>query len=107
MHQCTAHVPPRSRPATGQQRTSSWIVAPGDVSPGHMMFAPDSTNLMAPLSARSFGIMSGYWCSSRSVGNQGPSRSWKNRMWLLMITSCTKPLQARQGGCVCFVGGGS
>ncbi len=40
--------------------TSSWIVAPGDVSPGHMMLAPESTNFIAPLSALSLGIMSGY-----------------------------------------------
>lgn len=39
-------------------RTSSCIVAPGWVRPGHMMFAPDSTNLIAPLSVRSLGIMS-------------------------------------------------
>jgi hypothetical protein len=33
-------------------------VAPALVSPGHMMLAPESTNLMAPLSVRSLGIMS-------------------------------------------------
>lgn len=55
--------------------TSLCIVAPGLVNPGHMMFAPDSTNLIAPLSVRSLGIMSGYWCRMRSAGNQWPSRS--------------------------------
>lgn len=40
--------------------TSVCIVAPGLVRPGHMMLAPDSTNLMAPLSVRSRGIISAY-----------------------------------------------
>lgn len=30
----------------------------------------------------------GNWCSTRSVGHQGPSRSWKKMTWLLMTTSC-------------------
>jgi hypothetical protein len=47
-------------------RTSVWMVAPGDVRPGHMMLAPDSTNLIAPLSARSLGIMSGYLRARRA-----------------------------------------
>lgn len=65
------------------------MVAPGDVRPGHMMLAPDSTNLMAPLSALSLGIMSGYWWSTcrnpalacfvpsyrSKYGNQGPAHS--------------------------------
>ncbi len=49
-----------------------------------MMLAPDSTNLMAPWSVRNRGIMSGYWCKMRSVGNQWPSRSLKNTgTWLM------------------------
>jgi hypothetical protein len=32
--------------------TSSCIVAPGDVNPGHMMLAPDNTNLIAPCMVR-------------------------------------------------------
>lgn len=72
---------PRSRPHTRQRAvrcrrvgipslprrrlTSSCIVAPGLVSPGHIMLAPDSTNLMAPRSARSLGIMSGYCPAAR------------------------------------------
>lgn len=68
--------------------TSSCMVAPGLVSPGHMMLAPDSTNLMAPLSVLSFGIMSGYWCRIRMVGNQRPSRSEKNRGMLWMMATC-------------------
>ena len=36
------------------------IVAPGDVSPGHMMLAPCSTNLIAPVSTRSL------FCSRQS-----------------------------------------
>ena len=72
-------------------RTSSCMVAPGDVNPGAMMFAPDSTNLIAPLSALNFFIMSGYWCRILSVGHHGPSRSWKNRGTLLMMTICTWP----------------
>ena len=48
------------------------IWALGCVSPGHMMLAPDSTNLMAPLSTRCCGSMNGYWCSSL-LGMQGMS----------------------------------
>ena len=40
--------------------TSECIVAPGDVNPGAMILAPDKTNLIAPLSALSLGMMSGY-----------------------------------------------
>ena len=39
--------------------TSSWMVAPGDVSPGHMMSAPLSTNLIAPRSTLSLFIIMG------------------------------------------------
>lgn len=35
------------------------ILAPGEVSPGHMMFAPLNTNLMAPLSTCNWGNMCG------------------------------------------------
>ncbi len=42
------------------KHTSSCIVAPGDVKPGHMMFAPDMTNFSAPLSTLNFFIISGY-----------------------------------------------
>eukprot|EP01018_Ginkgo_biloba_P024265 Gb_14183 [translate_table: standard] len=55
--------------ATGDSAgTSSSKAPPGDVSPGHMMFAPARTNLMAPLSTCSFFIIFGYWCNSRKVG---------------------------------------
>lgn len=40
--------------------TSSCIVAPGEVKPGHIMLAPDMTNFRAPLSTLSFFIISGY-----------------------------------------------
>lgn len=42
-----------SIPNAAGSGTSVWMVAPGDVSPGHMMLAPCSTNLMAPVSTRS------------------------------------------------------
>ena len=48
------------KPDVAEGDTSLCMVAPFEVSPGHMMLAPDSTNLMAPVSTRSFGIMSGY-----------------------------------------------
>ena len=35
------------------------ILAPGDVRPGHMIFAPLKTNLIAPLSTCSCGSMNG------------------------------------------------
>lgn len=37
----------------------SSILAPGEVRPGHMIFAPLRTNLMAPLSTCSLGRMCG------------------------------------------------
>ena len=55
------------------------MVAPFDVKPGHMILAPDSTNLIAPVSTRNFGIMSGYWWSSLRVGNQTSSLWAKNK----------------------------
>lgn len=64
-----------------------------------MMLAPDSTNLMAPWSARSRFIIWGYWWRMRSVGHHGPSRSWKNMGVLLLMTTCTWPsLRACAGG---------
>lgn len=39
--------------------TSSSKAPPGDVSPGHIMFAPARTNLIAPLSTCNFFIMFG------------------------------------------------
>lgn len=38
---------------------STSILAPLDVKPGHMIFAPDKTNLMAPRSTWIFGSKSG------------------------------------------------
>lgn len=52
--------------------SSMW--PPGDVRPGAMMFAPESTKRMAPRSTRNFGRISGNWCSMRRVGTKGPSR---------------------------------
>ncbi len=52
------------------------MVAPGEVSPGHIMFAPCSTNLMAPRSDRSFTC-----CRSEleCVGGSQQSKSWNLR----------------------------
>lgn len=44
--------------------SAGYSLAPGDVSPGHIMFAPLRTNLMAPLST--------CWC-----GRMKGSRTWK------------------------------
>lgn len=96
--------------------TSSCSVAPADVSPGHMMFAPANTKRMAPLSTRRRGIISGsgaagprerlqgarrrwasaHWCSTRSVGKYGPSRMLKKRM-VLFTTTRFKWLALRAG----------
>jgi len=45
-----------------------------DVASIILWFPPPKTNLMAPLSTRSLGIMSGYLCSSFRVGKYGPSQ---------------------------------
>ena len=51
------------------------ILAPGDVRPGHMMFAPLRMNRIAPLSTCIFGAKNG------SAGNKDyleqPSLQWK------------------------------
>ena len=39
--------------------TSSSKAPPGDVSPGHIIFAPDRTNLIAPLSTWNFFMIFG------------------------------------------------
>ena len=43
------------------------ILAPGDVSPGHMMLAPLSTNRIAPLSTCMWGKMNGTEIESQSM----------------------------------------
>lgn len=64
--------------ATTDPLSTGVIQAPGDVRPGHMIFAPLNTNRMAPLSTCSIGKKNGNLCSKRSVGIQGPSRCLKN-----------------------------
>lgn len=44
---------------TGQLSPTSTILPPADVRPGHMMFAPLRTNLIAPRSTWKCGIMFG------------------------------------------------
>lgn len=61
-------------------------MAPGDVSPGHMMLAPLSTNLIAPLSTCSIGRMNGYLWRSFNVGIHGPSLCRKNKRSPLPLT---------------------
>lgn len=39
--------------------SAGYSLAPGEVSPGHMMLAPLKTNLMAPLSTCWWGRMKG------------------------------------------------
>lgn len=63
------------------------VTAPPHSAPPGVL--TDSTNLMAPWSARSRGIISGYWCSTRSVGNQPPSRVEKKRGVSPSTSSCT------------------
>ena len=52
--------------------STSSILPWGCVKPGHIMSAPLSTNLMAPLSTLNFGIIAGHLCKILSVGNHGP-----------------------------------
>lgn len=69
--------------ATGVSRsTSSWMVAPLLVRPGHMMFAPWKTNLMAPLSTRRRGIIIGSAGGGRWGGGDagGAARSLSGGM---------------------------
>lgn len=54
--------------------------APGDVNPGHMIFAPLNTKRIAPLSTCSIGKKNGNLCKRRSVGIHGPSR-WRKNNW--------------------------
>lgn len=78
------------------------MMAPFEVSPGHMMLAPERTNVMAPLSTCISGQMNGsgkqkrhesekietvlrlmsvylHLCTSLSEGMYGPSRCLKKR----------------------------
>lgn len=50
---------PSAITATTLSGSSLVILAPGEVSPGHMMLAPLNTNLMAPLSTCMRGNMKG------------------------------------------------
>lgn len=61
--------------------------APGDVSPGHIIFAPLNTNRMAPLSTCSIGKKNGYLCNRRSDGIHSPSLWRKNRWSPFPLTS--------------------
>lgn len=76
--------------------TSSCIVAPGLVRPGAMMLAPLSTNLIAPVSARSLGIMSGYCRWGGGVGKGGGGGMGEAPLG----TSLTAPVSARSLGIV-------
>lgn len=60
---------------------------PGDVKPGHIMFAPDSTNFMAPLSTCIIGMIVGNLCSSFIVGKYGPPWWLKNNTSPLTLTN--------------------
>lgn len=87
--------------ATAPAGKSSSIRAPLDVKPGHIMLAPDKTNLMAPRSTCNLGSISGssvccysshvlllyavcleclHLCNKASVGRKGPSKCWKKRI---------------------------
>lgn len=69
---------PSAMIATTVPLSTSVICAPGDVRPGHIIFAPLNTNRMAPLSTCCLGRKTGYLWNNRSVGIHGPSRCRKN-----------------------------
>uniref|UniRef100_A0A915JMW1 Uncharacterized protein n=1 Tax=Romanomermis culicivorax TaxID=13658 RepID=A0A915JMW1_ROMCU len=48
----------------------SAILAPGEVRPGHIMFAPLKTNFIAPLSTCCWVMINGYWCNRRRVARK-------------------------------------
>lgn len=78
--------------ATTVPLSTGVIHAPGDVKPGHIIFAPLKTNRMAPLSTCSIGKKYGYLCNRRSVGIHGPSRCRKNNwspVLLINISICS------------------
>ena len=77
---------PSAMMATTVFSPTAVILAFGWVKPGHMMLAPDRTNLMAPLSTRSWGRMNGYWCNNLRVGHQAPSLCRKKRSWPAELT---------------------
>lgn len=78
--------------ATTVPLSTGVIQAPGDVSPGHIIFAPLRTNRIAPLSTCSIGKKYGYLCWRRSVGIHGPSR-WRKNNWspalFIRISMCS------------------
>lgn len=69
---------PSAMMATTVPLSTGVMHAPGDVKPGHIMFAPLNTNRIAPLSTCSIGKKYGNLWSSRSVGIHWPSRCRKN-----------------------------
>lgn len=64
--------------ATTVPLSTGVMQAPGDVKPGHIIFAPLNTKRIAPLSTCSIGKKYGYLCKSRRVGIHWPSRCRKN-----------------------------
>ena len=58
---------PLQKDTTILSASSLVILAPGDVSPGHMMLAPLSTNRIAPLSTCMWGKMNGTEIESQSM----------------------------------------
>eukprot|EP00405_Crypthecodinium_cohnii_P005391 CAMPEP_0194775750 /NCGR_PEP_ID=MMETSP0323_2-20130528/61195_1 /TAXON_ID=2866 ORGANISM="Crypthecodinium cohnii, Strain Seligo" /NCGR_SAMPLE_ID=MMETSP0323_2 /ASSEMBLY_ACC=CAM_ASM_000346 /LENGTH=115 /DNA_ID=CAMNT_0039711855 /DNA_START=389 /DNA_END=736 /DNA_ORIENTATION=- len=77
---------PSASTCTGVSFSTFSIRPPALVNPGHMMLAPLRTNLIAPVSTRTLGIMEGYWWSTLRVGIQGPSLCWK-KMGTLSTTT--------------------
>lgn len=78
--------------ATTVPLSTGVIQAPGEVSPGHIIFAPLKTNRIAPLSTWSIGKKYGNLCWRRSVGIHGPSR-WRKNSWspalFIKISMCS------------------
>lgn len=71
---------PSAKIATTEPLSRGVINAPGDVNPGHIIFAPLRTNRMAPLSTCSIGTKNGNLWNNLSVGIHGPSR-WRKNSW--------------------------
>ena len=61
--------------------------APFEVIPGHIIWAPDKINLIAPLSTIWIGNMNGNWWRTWRFGSHGPSLCLKNKASLFTTRS--------------------
>ena len=63
--------------------TSSSKAPPGDVSPGHIIFAPARTNFIAPLSTCNFFIMFGSIEPDTLINYDGDRRISQNKQQMM------------------------